>query len=101
MLAEAGRAVAGLEAQRSRPRTLLAWDGGPRWFFATSSACTLDALAKALAASRPAGWPVRHALNLDGGRSEIRVSAKLPGGPFFQRPLWNSPVRNFLVLVGP
>lgn len=95
-----GRPVTGLESGRVRPRTVLARDGGHRWFIATTAPCTLDALARALASSKPAGWPVRQALNLDGGRSsELWVSGSLTGGPLLIRPFWNSPVRNFLVLV--
>ena len=100
ILVENGHAVGGLDAASSRPRSFLAWDGRSRWIFGVASACSLDALARALAGASPAGWPVRHALNLDGGRSsELWVSENLPGGPVFQRPFFNKPVRNFLVLA--
>ncbi len=99
-LVEDARPVAGLEAGRVRPRSLVAWDGGRCWLIAVTSPCTLASLAEALAGSSPAGWPVRHALNLDGGRSsELWVAATVAGGPVAHRPPLNRPVRNFLVLV--
>lgn len=94
-----GKAVAGLEAQRSTPRSFMAWDGGHRWWVARSSACSLQQLAHALTGANPGGWKVREALNLDGGSSaEIWFGAPL-GGPQLVRPFWNKPVRNFLVLL--
>lgn len=99
LLVDAGRAVGGLRPDKPRPRSFLAWDGGRRWLIATTSSCSLAALAEALAGSSPAGWPIRHALNLDGGRSsELWVSPAVSGGPAFERPFFNKPVRNFLVL---
>jgi hypothetical protein len=39
-------------------------------------------------------------LNLDGGRSsDLWISSAVQGGPLRERPLWNKPVRNFLVLI--
>lgn len=100
LLVEDGRAVAGLEASKSSVRTVLLWDGGARWWMGRASDCTLAALGRALVDSSPAGWPVRHALNLDGGRSsDLAVAGTVPGGPLVRRSLWNRPVRNFLVLV--
>jgi hypothetical protein len=100
MLVERGRAVAGLENAKSSARTIILWDGGHRWWIGRSSPCTLARCAEILAASSPAGWPVRHALNLDGGRSsELWVSGAVGGGPLVSRPPWNRPVRNFLVLL--
>ncbi|MEO0017348.1 MAG: hypothetical protein RLZZ522_631, partial [Verrucomicrobiota bacterium] len=53
-----------------------------------------------LAAESPVGWPVRVALNLDGGRSaDLAVTAAVAGGPCVRRAPWNRPVRNFLILV--
>ena len=99
LLVEAGKAVGGLEATKVSARTLLLWDGGSRWLMARSSPCTLAEMAKVLATTTPAGWPVKAALNLDGGRSsELWISAAVSGGPSFVRPVWNNPVRNFLVL---
>jgi hypothetical protein len=100
LLVENGRAVGGLEASKNSARSIILWDGGTRWYIGCSSPCTLDALARALAQGQPAGWPVRHALNLDGGRSsDFWVSSSVSGGPVSQRPPWNRPVRNFLVLL--
>jgi hypothetical protein len=101
MLVDAGRAVGGLRSDNRRPRSFLAWDGKRRWLLGITSSCSLADLAKALAGSSPAGWPVRSALNLDGGRStELWASPAVSGGPAFERPFFNKPVRNFLVLKG-
>lgn len=99
MLVENSRPIGGLEAGKSRVRTLIAWDGNTRWWIGRSSPCTLAALARALASAGPAGWPVRHALNLDGGRSaDLWISDAVQGGPLTRRSPWNRPVRNFLIL---
>jgi uncharacterized protein YigE (DUF2233 family) len=100
MLVENHQPVAGLEATKSSVRTVILWDGASRWWIGRASACTLDALAHALTSARPAAWPVRHALNLDGGRSaDLAIGAAVRGGPLVRRAAWNRPVRNFLVLV--
>lgn len=100
MLVENGSRVSGLDAVKSSVRSVILWDGGSRWWIGRSSACTLAELASALDHGQPAGWPVRHALNLDGGRSsDLWISEALPGGPLTRRAPWNRPVRNFLVLV--
>lgn len=99
MLVENGRPVSGLEATKSSARTLILWDGSTRWWIGRSSPCTLAALAAALGSGSPASWPVRHALNLDGGRSsDLWISEKIEGGPVSVRPPWNRPVRNFLIV---
>jgi len=99
MLVENGRGVGGLESQKSSARTVILWDGGTRWWLGRGSPCTLAAFANALAGAGPAGWNVRHALNLDGGRSvDLWVSGAVSGGPAGHRPPWNRAVRNFLVL---
>lgn len=99
LLVDAGKAVTGLEASKISARTFLLWDGGSRWLMARSAPCSLAELSKALADGSPAGWPVKMALNLDGGRSsELWISTSVSGGPSFVRPIWNNPVRNFLVL---
>ncbi|OYU98719.1 MAG: hypothetical protein CFE26_27105 [Verrucomicrobiales bacterium VVV1] len=85
LLVESGKGVSGLDASKVSARTFLLWDGGSRWLMARSAPCSLAGLAKILSESKPAGWPVKSALNLD-------------GGPSFVRPIWNNPVRNFLVL---
>jgi hypothetical protein len=95
-----GSAVGGLEAAKTSARTLILWDGGHRWWIGRSSPCTLARCAEVLATSSPVSWPVHHALNLDGGRSsDLWVSPAVQGGPITNRPPWNRPVRNFLVLV--
>lgn len=100
MLVDEERAVTGLESEKTSARTLIAWDGGSRWWIGRTPPCTLADLARALASGGPAGWPVKSALNLDGGRSsELWISSNVPGGPVSMRPMWNRPVRNFLVLV--
>jgi hypothetical protein len=100
LLLENGCPVTGLEPAKSSARSLVLWDGGTRWWIGCSSPCTLAALAQALSNGQPAAWPVRHALNLDGGRSsDLWISDSIAGGPLLRRPPWNRPVRNFLVLV--
>jgi hypothetical protein len=100
LLVENGRTVGGLESSKSSARSVIVWDGGTRWWIGCSSPRTLAALGQALADGEPAGWPVRHALNLDGGRSsDLWISGSVSGGPVMRRPPWNRPVRNFLVLV--
>lgn len=99
LLVESGKAVAKLEATKISARSFLLWDGGTRWLMARSAPCSLAQLADALASSSPAGWPGKSALNLDGGRSsELWISSSVQGGPSFVRPIWNNPVRNYLVL---
>lgn len=100
LLVENGRAVGGLESTKSSARSVILWDGGTRWWIGCSNPCTLAALGQALASGQPAGWPVRQALNLDGGRSsDLWISDAISGGPVSRRPPWNRPVRNFLVLI--
>jgi hypothetical protein len=100
MLVENHHPVAGLETTKSSVRSLLMWDGGTRWWLGRAAPCTLAALGQALASGTPAGWPVAHALNLDGGRSsDLAIGAAVTGGPLTRRAPWNVPVRNFLVLA--
>ena len=100
LLVENGQPISSLEANKSSVRCFILWDGGTRWWIGRASPCTLAALGNALADSQPAGWKVRQALNLDGGRSaDLWVSHQIPGGPLTRRTPWNRPVRNFLVLV--
>ncbi|WP_193214194.1 phosphodiester glycosidase family protein [Luteolibacter marinus] len=99
-LVENGRPVSGLSTRSSSARTFLASDGRHGWIMATTGACSLEELAKALAGTNIGGIPLRSALNLDGGRSsEIWIAGTLAGGPRHDRPFWNKPVRNFLVLT--
>ncbi len=100
LLVENGRPITGLEANKTSARIVILWDGGTQWWIGHGSPCSLAALGQALAIATPAGWKIRQALNLDGGRSaDLWVSAATPGGPCVIRPPWNRPVRNFLVLV--
>jgi uncharacterized protein YigE (DUF2233 family) len=99
-LVESGRAIPGLSPESSTARTFIGWDGANGWFIARSGACSLAALAAALEGEKIGGVPARSVLNLDGGRSsELWISPSTPGGPLHQRPFWNRPVRNFLVLT--
>ncbi|MCH7228040.1 phosphodiester glycosidase family protein [Verrucomicrobiaceae bacterium E54] len=98
-LVENDRTVPGLGTKVSSARTFIATDGRHGWILARTGACSLADLATALTGATIGGIRLRSALNLDGGRSsEIWASGALPGGPAFTRPLWNKPVRNFLVL---
>lgn len=100
LLVENSRITAGLESTKSSVRTLILWDGGTRWWVGRGSPSTLAALGQAIASGSPPGWKVRHALNLDGGRSsDLWVSGAVPSGPLIRRSPWNRPVRNFLVLT--
>ena len=100
MLIDKGRAVSGLESDKTSARSFIAWDGGTRWFIGRSSPCPLNALAATLASDKVCGWTIHRAMNLDGGRSsDLWVSSRVNGGPLTSRPPWNRPVRNFLILV--
>jgi hypothetical protein len=100
LLVENGRAVGGLDPVKTSARTMILWDGASRWWIGRSTPATLAQVADALASREVPGWRVRHALNLDGGRSsELWVSPEVSGGPLARRPAWNRQVRNFLVLV--
>ncbi len=100
LLVENGTAVSGLDTAKPAVRMFIAWDGGSRWWIGRSSSCTLAELGAALRNGSPSSWPVRMALNLDGGRStDLWISSAVPGGPANFRPPWNRPVRNFLVLT--
>lgn len=100
MLVENGRVVSGLDSVKASARTMILWNGGSRWWIGRSTPASLAQTAAALDSHKIPGWPVRHALNLDGGRSsELWVSPQVSGGPLLRRPPWNRPVRNFLVLV--
>lgn len=100
LLIENHQPIGGLNATKPSIRMLILWDGGTRWWIGRSSTCTLAGLGNALANGSPAGWPIRSALNLDGGRSsDLWISSSVSGGPLHRRTPWNRPVRNFLVLT--
>ena len=99
LLIENGISIGGLDTEKTAVRSIILTDGGTRWWIGRTSLCTLSALGAALAAHSPAPWPIRQALNLDGGRStDLFVSMKIPGGPLERRGILNRPVRNFLIL---
>ncbi len=98
-LVENDRPVAGLSRKASSARTFVATDGRHGWIIARTGGCSLADLARALHGASIGGVTIETALNLDGGRSsEIWVSDAIPGGGTLTRPLWNKPVRNFLIL---
>lgn len=100
MLVESGRIVKGLHGGQPRPRTFIAWDGENRWWIGCAAPSSLHEMAAALVNSTGAGFQIRDALNLDGGRSsELWVGSSVSGGPLTRRPLFNRKVRNYLVLV--
>ncbi len=93
-LVDAGTEVPGLEATRSRVRSLVLHDQGHGWVIATTSPATLADLSKALAkAGTIGGVRTKRVLNLDGGSS----SGLWIGGKSLRRP-WK-PVRNYLAVV--
>ena len=92
-LVEAGRPIAGLNAQKSACRTFIATDGRGNWCLGISTPMTLKSLAEHLA--RPGalrGFRVQTALNLDGGSS----TALQCEGHRVQSNL--KPVRNYIGL---
>lgn len=99
-LVEESRPVGGLSAKSSSARSFIAWDGGSGWILARTGSCSLVDLAAALAGAEIGGVKIKSALNLDGGRSsDLWISSAVQGGPIRERPVWNKPVRNFLVLA--
>ena len=100
LLIENRNPVGGLDSGKSALRSIILNDGGTRWWVGKTSSCTLAALAQALATASPAPWKVRHALNLDGGRStDLFISGEIVGGPINRRNFLNRPVRNFIILI--
>lgn len=98
LLVENHRPVSGLESSKTSARTIVAWDGGTCWMIARTAPCTLAALGRSLAETDQ--FPATTVLNLDGGRSaDLWISGRVSGGPLTERPFWNKPVRNFLVLL--
>jgi len=100
MLTEKGSPISGLSKTNSRPRSFIAWDGNHHWAIGYAEPCTLNALSHAISGKAPAGFPIKTAINLDGGRSsDLWVGNKVRGGPKVHRGFFNKPVRNFLVVV--
>lgn len=99
-LVENSRAIGGLSTQSSSARSFIAWDGGSGWILARTGSCSLSELGTALVGAELGGVKIKSALNLDGGRSsDLWIASAVQGGPLRERPLWNKPVRNFLVLI--
>ncbi|MGJ8633258.1 MAG: phosphodiester glycosidase family protein [Luteolibacter sp.] len=100
LLVENASLVSGLNSDKSAVRSIILTDGRSRFWIGKTSSCSLASLGKALASSSPAPWPVRQALNLDGGRStDLYISGKIKGGSKNFRSFLNRPVRNFLILT--
>lgn len=98
-LVERRQAIRGLSNQNSRDRSFIATDGKGGWVMARTSGCSLAQLGNALSGNSIGGISINTALNLDGGRSsDLWVSSQVSGGPVFTRPIWNKPVRNFLII---
>ena len=99
-LVEESRPVGGLSTKSSSARSFIAWDGGSGWILGRAGSCSLADLATVLAGAEIGGVKIKSALNLDGGRSsDLWISSAVQGGPIRERPVWNKPVRNFLVLA--
>ncbi|WP_435894273.1 phosphodiester glycosidase family protein [Oceaniferula spumae] len=100
MLVENSRIVSGLSKDKPRPRSFIAWDGNHHWAIGHTTASSLDQLARALANQSTAGFKVRTAVNLDGGRSsDLWVGGNVRGGGKSHRGFLNKPVRNYLILI--
>ncbi len=100
LLIENGVPISGLDSTKPAVRAIILTDGRSRWWIGRTSPSTLATLGRALSSGSPAPWKVRHALNLDGGRStDLYISAEVPGGPLTRRSIMNRPVRNFIALV--
>lgn len=98
-LVENGRSSDGLSKKQSSARSFVAYDGASRWVIARTGACSLSSLAQAIEGKSLGGVALKTALNLDGGRSsEMWISGDVRNGPHFERPFWNKPVRNFIIL---
>lgn len=96
-LVEDGDPITGLNAVRPARRTVVATDGSGRWALLSTSSATLEEAAAVLSAR--AVWPdfpIRTALNLDGG-SSTGLWAAVADGPFYRREF--GVVRNFLAIV--
>ena len=92
--------VRDLNDREARPRSFIAWNGRHRWAFGFAEGATLAGLGSALAAQPLSEINITTAINLDGGRSsDLWVSPEIPGGGLSTRKIWNSPVRNYLLLL--
>ena len=99
-LIENSAVVRDLSDRERRPRSFLVWNGRHRWAFGIAEGVTLASLSAALAAQPLSEITITTALNLDGGRSsDLWASPRIPGGPVSTRRIWNTPVRNYLLLL--
>lgn len=95
-LVHRGTPVAGLEADKLRPRSFIATNGDGKWLIGTASYATLAELANLLAQKGliVPGFQVHRALNFDGGKSTA-LWLKLSNGKIFYEPEFTL-VRNFV-----
>ncbi|GAB4171667.1 MAG: hypothetical protein Fur0032_11020 [Terrimicrobiaceae bacterium] len=78
-LVEDGTAIEGLDSLKRARRTIVVTDGRGRWALVATSPVTLADAAVLLASGVAVpGWPVRDALNLDGGSSTALWAATSP-----------------------
>ena len=99
-LIENSAVVRDLGDRERRPRSFLVWNGRHRWAFGVAEEATLAGLSAVLAAQPLSEITITTALNLDGGRSsDLWASPRIPGGPVSTRRIWNTPVRNYLILL--
>ncbi|MBG71011.1 MAG: hypothetical protein CMN06_13070 [Roseibacillus sp.] len=99
-LIENNAVVRDLSNRERRPRSFLVWNGRHRWAFGVAEGATLAGLSAALASQPLPEINITTALNLDGGRSsDMWVSPRITGGPISTRRIWNTPVRNYLLLL--
>lgn len=100
LLIENHQPISGLNTSKPAIRTLILTDGKTNWWIGRTSTSSLASLANALNTSSPANFPVKTALNLDGGRSaDLHITNNIPGGPITRRSPINRSVRNFLILT--
>lgn len=93
-----GKPAAGLNAERRARRTVVVNDGKNHWAILAISPTSLAGAAELLAEETvTGGWPVRNALNLDGGSSTALV-ARGEDGLLFNVPSFGW-VRNYLAIV--
>jgi len=97
-LTNGGRAIKGLEAARSRPRTFIFTDNNGRWGMGSSSSLTLRELSDVLSTTGIiTELEIDRALNLDGGSSSALWWRSSAGEVSYDREF--TTVRNFIVIV--
>ena len=94
-----GETLTGLSSNNPRPRSFLIWDGAEHFGLAYANSASLKGLSTALENQAIPGFPIRYALNLDGGTScDLWVSGSVPGGGFSKSSFFRKKARNYLVL---